>query len=911
MAANNSPISQYLTKILSAVYGKDVRKAIHDAISECYDDVNEPSLNTSAFRTAVQEKIDDGSIAGLSIGEGTITPAHTSFMDYSDDLLNYYGITFDNGGHYLNHNTGGFVNSANDEVTADFVPVQENTEYYGNNETGSAVASTRQVVFYDDEYNFISGIRCERSQFVFTTPAGCAYIKFDIQKAYRDVEYLKSNFDAHYRITIPDMSVAAEQLYTPVQTENIADGAVTQKKTDFLVFRSMNLLRGVSYTKDYYLNNAGVPTAAKGYDAYTDFIPIKGNTFYALSPKSRNRYVSGHLFNFYDENKTHLVCMSLPLGKTSFKSPEGAAYLRYNLWLGDMGIDFIVEASQEKALYDPWQSEANMLFGIDYTPKCYQNDNNVITSNNNNNDAVSDYIPVTGGATYVRERSSDWVKNKEWISCFDENMNYISTITKVVDNNLPGYTTNELHNGKLNPAFTVPDNCAYIRMTLNLQAGVLRDDVFLTAKENVPLFEGYANAYDYTGIDDLRITPDQILGNIDTGSTSNGLPVLNLLGDMTGMSKDNAIKFRYEFLGKKGWCKVKWQGNSSLSYPKKNFTITFYHDPYYGRKDKVDVGLDTKQSKWVTKANYIDHSQARNIVGARLWSQIVKCRKTAVPDLLATSPRYGAVDGYPITIKLNGAYYGLYTMNIAKDDFTFGMDEDNPLHCAACGETNNNGNNSMTLAEEFRVTSGIGSWSCEVPGTFSTEARTSLANLIQFVRTSTDEDFKAGLNDYLDVESAIDYYLFAYFICAEDSLGKNIILLTYDLQKWYMSMYDMDSTFGLYWNGSYFLEPDTPCPEGYQETNSLLWQRIEANFAQELYDRYTLLRQTVLSIENVCDVIDTFVSQISKSDYTEDVAQWTAIPQGNIDHAVQMKEFITARAEYVDSEFEAFNTPEE
>lgn len=448
-------------------------------------------------------------------------------------------------------------------------------------------------------------------------------------------------------------------------------------------------------------------------------------------------------------------------------------------------------------------------------------------------------------------------------------------------------------------------------MTLNLQNGVLRNDVYLAAKENVPVFEGYADDYDYTGIDELRITPDQILGNIETDESSNGLPVLNIIGDMTGMSKDKAIEFRYEFLGKKGWCTVKWQGNSSLSYPKKNFTFKFFHDPYFGRKDKIDVGLDTKQSKWVTKANYIDHGQARNIVGARLWTQIVKCRKTAVPDLLKDSPRYGAVDGYPINLYLNGSYYGLYTMNIPKDDFTFGMDEDEPLHCAVCGETNNNGNNNLNLAEEFRIASGTGSWSCEVPGTFSTEARTALSNLIQFVRTSTDEEFKAGLDEYLDVESAIDYYLFVYFICACDSLGKNIIMLTYDLKKWYMSMYDMDSTFGLYWNGSKFLDADTPCPEGYQETNSLLWQRMEANFAQELYDRYTILRQTVLSIDNISDVIDTFVSQISKGDYSEDVAQWPAIPQSSIDHAAQMKEFITARAAYVDSEFEAFNTAEE
>lgn len=48
-----SNIQNYLTQILSAVYGKDVRQSIHDAIKQCYDDVSNQSLNTEAFKTAL------------------------------------------------------------------------------------------------------------------------------------------------------------------------------------------------------------------------------------------------------------------------------------------------------------------------------------------------------------------------------------------------------------------------------------------------------------------------------------------------------------------------------------------------------------------------------------------------------------------------------------------------------------------------------------------------------------------------------------------------------------------------------------------------------------------------------------------------------------------------------------------
>ena len=53
------------------------------------------------------------------------------------------------------------------------------------------------------------------------------------------------------------------------------------------------------------------------------------------------------------------------------------------------------------------------------------------------------------------------------------------------------------------------------------------------------------------------------------------LPILYLTGDTTGISKDNAVDLTYTYEDKTGSCTLKWQGSSSLSYPKKNFTIKF------------------------------------------------------------------------------------------------------------------------------------------------------------------------------------------------------------------------------------------------------------------------------------------------------------------------------------------------
>ena len=408
-------------------------------------------------------------------------------------------------------------------------------------------------------------------------------------------------------------------------------------------------------------------------------------------------------------------------------------------------------------------------------------------------------------------------------------------------------------------------------------------------------------------VEPVTITlPGSNSGQNPTVTAVAALPILYLVGDTTEMTKETRVDLRYTYVDtakneqRTGWCDCKWQGDSSLSFPKKNFTIRFYHDPSYERKDKINFGGLTNASKWVTKANYVDQSHARNVVSARLWGEIVRSRVNEPPtEMLESAPNYGAINGYPILMYINGEYHGLYTMNIPKDEKLFGMDTDNPLHCAICGNRNNNGNNTLNLSTEFRSVN-FSHWENEVPEAWNATNETALTNLINFVKDSTDGDFRANLNTYLDVESAIDYYIFMYFSCDIDGLGKNMILATYDGTKWYCSAYDMDIIWGNNFSGT--ASPETPCPEGYRETNSLLWQRMEALFGNEIYDRYTALRQTILSVEYVNRAFEMFIGAIPESDYKADEIKWPNMGQAGVDHLSWISNWVRQRAVYVDAE---------
>lgn len=418
-----------------------------------------------------------------------------------------------------------------------------------------------------------------------------------------------------------------------------------------------------------------------------------------------------------------------------------------------------------------------------------------------------------------------------------------------------------------------------------------------------------------------------------SGEVVRHLPTLKIYGDISQMTAEKNEPKIYQYIWedpdnkeqRTGYCSMKWQGESSLTYPKKNYTIKFFHDAKYKRKDKISLfdDLELKKNKWVIKANWVDRSMAKNVVSCQLWGQIVKNRTTEPESHLTDSPNYGAVNGHPIEVYINDVWHGLYTFNIPKDEDLFGMEEDNPLHCAVCGDSQ-----SGTGSTAFRIATTSG-WELEVPDAWASyeveeEGQTvtkyvadGLVNLINFVMTATDAEFKENLNNYLDVESAIDYYLMAYLDCGVDSLGRNLMLLTYDGgNKWYCSLYDADTTWGNGVMGAGTYNPTLPCPEGYQMQTSLLWERMEVCFGDELYERWKALRQNIFRADYIKNQFTYFWEDISPEKYDADIERWRAqdpqnpnLPQWNIDVQKAIFDFIDARLPYCDAQIKAMRTP--
>jgi hypothetical protein len=155
------------------------------------------------------------------------------------------------------------------------------------------------------------------------------------------------------------------------------------------------------------------------------------------------------------------------------------------------------------------------------------------------------------------------------------------------------------------------------------------------------------------------------------------------------------------------------------------------------------------------------------------------------------------------------------------------------------------------------------------------------------------------------------------YVCGSDSYGKNQIYLTYDGLKWYASLYDLDTTWGMYWNGETIVNYDYPRDKfedkiSYRQGN-LLYERIEQNFHQELQNRWAELKQTALSMPNIINrferFTDVFNSDLIKEDYASTTANgaYSGIPSIAKNNIQQIRNFAAARRSWTDEYFNNLN----
>ncbi len=377
-------------------------------------------------------------------------------------------------------------------------------------------------------------------------------------------------------------------------------------------------------------------------------------------------------------------------------------------------------------------------------------------------------------------------------------------------------------------------------------------------------------------------------------------------------SKDDAIKgsVRIDIDGEvfSAYCLLSVQGATSAAYPKKNMSIELYPDATYAKTVSLKIGDVLPHEEWVFKANWIDSTHVRNTLCYNLWDKVVETRrswpKREIDNTYIGKTGAAAVDtgatghpkGYACITYLNGDFYGIGDLMIGKKrkNYNIAKNEATQILIGFDGAVN-----IPALPDD-------GTWELKAPSK-SHDETTAALNAWRAFASSSQADFAANASAHLDATNIIDFYVFMCVICAPDCVQKNTQFLTWDGVKWYFMPYDLDTVFGLRWDGkeiSYAPTLNLFDNGLVMGANRTFWNKVRTTWLTEMNARYAELRTAgVFSVDTVYTLARDLMSRYSEEMFAAEYAKWPTVPSLNVTSLDQILTWLDARLNYLDTFF--------
>ena len=345
------------------------------------------------------------------------------------------------------------------------------------------------------------------------------------------------------------------------------------------------------------------------------------------------------------------------------------------------------------------------------------------------------------------------------------------------------------------------------------------------------------------------------------------------------------------------------QGSSSAFHPKKNWTFALFNKEDYSDDFKLRIGNLAPHSEFVFKSNWIDATHCRNILSNKIWEDIVQSRKyfpkreNEVAYLASNTnvdQRFDSgalchVDGMPAKLFVNGNFYGIGMFNLGKKRENYDLKSSNQNHIQLAAEMHTNFNSYV--AEK---------WEIRNPKTPDANFLTKI-NAWFASNALAGQTFKDNFEINHDLKNAIDFFLLAEFIQSTDMYTKNLILTSWDGVKFYFLPYDMDTTFGLQWDGLSYTGHTTSI-----RSSQSFWQKFYSTYTVEIKARYKELRDNgVFTLENVYRHADKMNKTFGVDNFKEEFEAWTQVPSNSTIYTSynQIYQWVKDRLIWLDSQY--------
>lgn len=362
------------------------------------------------------------------------------------------------------------------------------------------------------------------------------------------------------------------------------------------------------------------------------------------------------------------------------------------------------------------------------------------------------------------------------------------------------------------------------------------------------------------------------------------------------------------------------QGNSSLAFEKKNFKADFCNDEWLcADTPEISIGDWVKHDSFHFKAYYTDWLRGAGAVALKFYDQIALSSGrpwTRAAGHIA-KPKAKArcyPDGFPCIVYLNGKYYGIFAwqqkkhrdnMNQQKNvathihldgllrDDTFWKGERiawsefevrNPKGLYCMDGTLYDGDHPRELMDETSPFFGDGDETVRADQERTAQVKHCIERLHSMdgvlqpmsLHCSADE-IRREFEKYIDVTSLVDYACHHHVTANIDGFGKNWQWFTYDGEKWFVTPYDLDCTFGNHYSGNFVSDAQyTGTGDGLAAlypTGPVYWLR--AYYGDEIKKRYCDLRQDrIIDTGNICGLIDDWYGRIGAANYSDEWQRW-------------------------------------
>lgn len=382
--------------------------------------------------------------------------------------------------------------------------------------------------------------------------------------------------------------------------------------------------------------------------------------------------------------------------------------------------------------------------------------------------------------------------------------------------------------------------------------------------------------------------PQQLI-RIDISHTEGLLP------SAKGSVLNTEVKFNVDSQVFSCYGTIEVQGSSSAGMPKKNWTIALFADSKRKEALQVKLGNLNIEEELVWKANFIDNTQARNITVNRLYAQMMQSRSgfpkrevDAVnmlnPDLsvestngLAYMPSgaTGHVDGFPAVVYINQNFYGIGTLNCGKKRTNYNLDKNNQKHIQLEPE---GGLALLNMPEDPTQ----GAFDIRRPSSWGTDAQASYDRLRLFLKLSQSEMINAGIDNYINRKQMMDYIILCQVCDLWDHLHKNTLFTTWDGLIWNFMPYDLDSVFGLSWQGLFFngenqIRPAETLliPANTPATNWGVLAKFRLIYGSDIDQRYAALRKAkIIDVDNITNIAESILRKFPKPLLDAENSKW-------------------------------------